>query len=168
MANRVHARPASTRNRGFSLLEAMMAIFTLLICTLIFAGTIPIANKSRGKAQYANIALSLAKKQMETLKHLGYSNADKNQLLAAGLIDTTVPVDMNAALMYSVPGTMGFEATKSDQGNVDSAKDLLPYGRSFVRITDISLDMREIEVVVFWAEGNNTRFVKLATQMANL
>jgi hypothetical protein len=37
-----------------------------------------------------------------------------------------------------------------------------------VRIVDVSLDVKRVEVLVFWAERNNMRFVKLATLVANM
>jgi type II secretory pathway pseudopilin PulG len=154
---------------GFTLIEAVVSMFTLLMCALIFAGTIPIANKSRGKAQNANIALSLAKKQIETLKHLGYSNMVPSQLKAAGLIDSTTALNLTATMLH--PGATGlnsYEFTNADAGLVDHAGGLLPGGRSFVRITDPTLDVRQVEVYVFWQELGTPRFIKLGTRLANL
>ncbi len=165
---RQNVSPKLHRKRGFTILEATVAMFTLLVCALIFAGTIPIANKSRGKAQNANVALSLAKKQLETLKHLGYANNIPSQLKASALIDSVTPVNMNTAIYYGPPGTMGYEFSNADDGVNDSAKKLLPNGRSFVRITNVNIDLKQVEVVVFWTEGSNNRFVKLSTRIANL
>lgn len=158
-----------TKRRGFTLIESVVSMFTLLVCALIFAGSVPIANKSRGKAQNANIALSLAKKQIETLKHLGYANMVPSQLKASGLIDSTTGKDLTAVMLYpGATGTNSYEFTASDAGLIDSAGDLLPNGRGFVRITDPSIDVRQVEVYVFWTELGESRFVKLAVRLANL
>lgn len=157
------------KRRGFTLLEAVVSMFTLLICALIFAGSVPIANKSRGKAQNANIALSLAKKQIETLKHLGYANMVPSQLSASGLIDSSTGKDLTATMLYpGATGTNSYEFTNADAGLVDNAGELLPNGRAFVRITDPILDVRQVEVFVFWTELGEMRFVKLAVRLANL
>lgn len=163
----MHSAPGRKR-RGFSLIETTVAMFTLLVAALIFASAIPVANRSRGKAQYANIALSQAQKQLETIHQLGFANANAAQLRAAGLIDNTTPVNIHHAVLYGPPGTTALESSLSEAGLVDNTAALLPRGRSFVRIVDVSLDVKRVEVLVFWAERNNMRFVKLATLVANM
>ena len=65
-------------------------------------------------------------------------------------------------------GVNSYEFTNADAGLVDHAGGLLPSGRSFVRITDPTMDVRQVEVFVFWQELGQPRFIKLATRLANL
>lgn len=156
------------RQRGFTILEGMVACFTVLVCALIFASAYPVANKSRGKAQYANVAMSIAQREMEAIKAHGFSNADGNQLLALGLIDSITTKDLNAEVLYSNASTSGFEFTNIDSVENSSTKNLLPNGRAFVTIQDDTVDLRRVEVLVFWSENSEWKFVKLTTYLANL
>lgn len=161
-------RRSVRKRQGFSLLEALIAAFTLLVCALIFAAAMPIANKSRGKAQYANTALSLAQKQIETLRHLGFANADAGQMKASGLIDSTTLTNLQTEMVYGDASDQGYEFTDCDVNASDSVGELLPHGRGFVMVKNDEIDLRRVEVIVFWVESDEYRFVKLTTYLAHL
>lgn len=145
------------RNRGHTLIEVLIASFVALTSALIFAATMPAANTSRVKADLNNRALSLAQKEMEAIRTLGFANVSATQLSSKGLLDSATPV-----------GTNTWSFTNIDSPAVDSPATVLPTGTGRVRIEDAAVDLRRVTVTVNWTERGVARSVSIATLVANL
>lgn len=145
------------RKAGFSLIEVLFAIFMVLMCALVFSATMPIANTSRAKANRQSMATSLAQKQLESIKVLGYANCTGSLLYSAGLLDSKTTVETD---------TWAF--TNVDVGEYDDVATVLPGGVGTVKIEQLALELKEITIVVQWDEANGKRTVELSTRIANL
>lgn len=141
------------------MIEVMLGIVMVAACALVFAATMPVAYTARGKADHRNVALSIAQKEMEAIKALGYARIDPNELHDAGLLDSSTAWRTNWYWFSNV-----------DNGNVHSAADTLPRGRARIRIRQPQTDMREVVVFVQWRDdkGNRWKNVKIATLVANI
>lgn len=155
------------KRKGHTLLEAMFASFLALICALIFAATIPLANFTRGKAENMNLAVSLAQKSAETMKASGYPNVTPQRLYDNNLIDSLTQQSI-AALPFGQTGEMAYPANNVDNALVDSPSKLLPEGRGYVIAEQADLDMRRITVIVAWKERSVWKSVRVSTWVANL
>lgn len=159
------------RVRGFSLIEVMFGVFLALICALVFAATIPVANVSRAKAQLNDRATALATKQLERIVARGYGLIDDNDLATdrtsqgqPRLIEAVsdgVPV-----VIATSPPTYRF--TNIDVENRDSPAMVLPGGEGFVILEQTAVDIRRITVEVRWQERGQTRSVRVGTQVGNV
>lgn len=147
----------SRRRRGASMVEVLFAIFMALLGALILAATLPTATTARVKADYNNRAMSLAQKQIEAIRGMGYPNLTPTQLFALGLIDSTTPVG---------PDTYSF--TNIDHSRYDSPAHLLPQGRGTVRLRQLAIDLREVVVEVSWVDKGQTHSLRVGTRIANL
>lgn len=114
--------------RGFSLIEVLFGIFLISACATILAATVPVATSSRVSADWANRATSIAHTQLEQIRQLGYARLRADDLKAAELISSVTPVDTN---------TYSFNAAEG-----------LPSGSGTVKITQVDIDLRRVEVVV--------------------
>lgn len=146
----------SRRRRGFSLIEVLFASFIALTCALIYAGTLPVGDRSRAKADLNNRALALAQKQIEGLRSMD-PTLRPDQMLAAGLIDSVTPV---------APNTYSF--TNVDNARFDNPARVLPNGIGRVRVQQVDLELREVVVTVGWRENGRDRTLRLATLVADL
>lgn len=150
-------RPTRRASRGFSFVEILFAVFLLGICASIVIATMPVANISRERANRNNIATGVAQKQIEAIRGRGYANASSTQLLAVGLIDSTTEVSPNA-----------WAFTNSDAANGDSVANLMPGATGFVRVEQVSIDLRRVTVVVTYPYRGRNQTVTLGTMIANL
>ncbi|MCW5936082.1 MAG: hypothetical protein KIT11_02090 [Fimbriimonadaceae bacterium] len=144
------------RQKGSALIEAMFAIFLALVCAVIFAATMPTANRSRAKADLNNLALGLAQKQMEALKGVDAALSPE-ALFAARLIDSKDPV---------APNTYSF--TNVDSGVSDSPSSVLPNGTGRLRVETVAIELRRVTVEVNWTEEGQPKTVRLGTLIADL
>lgn len=145
------------QRRGHTLIEVLFGIFLAGLCATVLAVTMPIANRSREKANYQNIALSLAQKQMEAMRSLGYPNLTAERLETNGLIDSRTPIATNT-----------FSFTNVDQGNADSPALALPSGTGRITVSQQGLDLRIVTLEVRWVENGRNRSVAVSTLVANL
>ncbi|MCU0317004.1 MAG: hypothetical protein MUC92_10465 [Fimbriimonadaceae bacterium] len=145
----------------------MFASFLALVCALLFSATMPIANASRVKADSLNTAVSIAQKQIERLRGSGYANLTPSQMHSQDLIDSQTLVNMGAE-GFGSSGEHGYEFSGVDAAISDNASRLLVGGRGFVKVTNPSLELRRVEVVVVWKEKNAWRVVRVGTMVANL
>lgn len=145
------------RRKGFSFVEVLFAIFLVAMSASIVVATMPIANKSRAKADLMNKATGLAQKQLEAIRGMGYANATPSQLLSLGLIDSITPV-----------GTNTYSFSNSDSANLDNPARILPSGTGKILVEQPDLELRRITVTISWSERGVTRSVSLGTLIANL
>ncbi len=143
------------RQKGHTLIEVMFAIFLVGVCALIFAGSMPMANTGRAKADRRNLATSLAQKQAEAVKAMGYVNLTPSQLYTLGLIDSETAVATNTYSFSNV-----------DNGLVDSPALVLPSGKGRIKIETVDLDLKRVTIEVTWVEDGQTRKVELGTLIA--
>lgn len=145
------------RTRGHTLVEILFAVALLGICALIMAATMPMANTTRARADLNNRASSLAQKELEAIKSLGYANATSTQMFANGLIDSTTTVATNT-----------YAWTNSDTAATDNPAKILPSGTATVRVDQVETNLRSVVVTVKWVERGKSRSVTLGTLIANI
>ena len=145
------------RNRGFSLIEVLLAIFLVALSALMVGATMPVANVSRAKANLEDKAMGLAQKQLEAIRGLGYSNASPTQLYSYGLIDSTSTIATNT-----------YSFSNSDSAALDSPARILPGGSGKVLIEQVDLDLRRVIVTVSWTDRGVAKQYVLGTLIANL
>lgn len=148
---------ASRRRKGFSLIEVMFGVFIAAIIASILAATMPIAGKSRVKAANQNKAFTLAQKEIEAIRSMGYPNCTPQQLYDNGLIDSTTAVAANTYSFSNVDNAM-----------FDNPAIVLSQGEGRVIIEQPGLDLKRITVEVSWNDAGRTRTVRLGTSIANL
>lgn len=152
-------KPIKRRNNkrtGALMIEVLFAVFVAGICALIYSAAMPVANKSRAKADYMNIATGLAQKELEALKSVDAS-LNPVTLAANGLIDSATQVSPNKYLF-----------TNSDTAVSDSPAKTLPSGKGYVTIETIDIELRRVTVQVNWKEMGSDRSIKVATLVAKL
>ncbi|MBX3110642.1 MAG: hypothetical protein KF857_01420 [Fimbriimonadaceae bacterium] len=159
--------PRRNKQRGHTLIEAMFAAMLALTCCLLFAATVPVANRSRGRAEFTSVATSLAQKQLEIIKGLGYAKLSKDALYSAGVVQSPTAVDLQAAGLTDKTA-LGYETTNLDSGQKDTAANALPSGRSFVQLSDVDIDLRQATVLVFWKDNGQNRSTSVTSLVANL
>lgn len=145
------------KDRGALLMESLFAIFLVVVVAAIIAATMPLANSSRARADMLNKAVSIAQKQIENIRGLGYPNITGNALFTAGLVQSAT-ADAQGRLVF----------TNIDSAAFDAPSNVLPQGRGFVVIQQSGSDRRRVTVRVEWTERSRTREVVLATLVANL
>jgi len=145
------------RKRGFSLIEILLAVFVTGAVATILAATMPIAMKSRVKADYNNKATSLAQKQLEVTRALGYANLTPAQMFKYKVIDSATPVAANTYKCDSVDFTVD-----------DSPASVLPSGEGTLKVEQADIDLRRVTVEISYMDGGRRRTVRLATLVANL
>lgn len=145
------------RNRGALLMESLFAIFLVVVVSAIVAATMPLANSSRARADMLNKAVSIAQKQIENIRGLGYPKITNSGLFTAGLVQSST-ADAQGRLVF----------TNIDSAAFDAPSNVLPQGKGYVVIQQNGSDRRLVTVRVEWTERNKTRQVVLTTLVANL
>ena len=153
MPNRIRRKS----QQAFSLIEVLFGIFLAGMCATILAATMPVANNSRLKANNQNAALSIAQKQVEVLRSIGYPNLTADRLYASGVIDSTTPL-----------ATDTYSFTNIDAGVYDSPSLKLPSGQGRLTIEQVGIDLRRVTIQLIWIESGRTKSVRLGTMVANL
>jgi type II secretory pathway pseudopilin PulG len=152
------------RRRAFSYVEVLFAIALALVSALVYSATMPMANKSRAKANHTNIATSLAQKQMEAIKSRGYASITAEALAKnepdigrPNLIDSSAPAG---------DGSFSFDTV--DNEFFDAPPTVLPQGAGKIWVEQADLDLRRVRIEVSWVEGDKSRSVEIGTLVANL
>ena len=143
--------------KGFTLVEALFAIFLVAICAAIVAATTPIASMSRVKAESMNKATGIAQKELESIRGAGFANCTASALVSAGLLDSTNVV---------APNTYSF--TNSDLLKFDNAAKVLPNGTGTVKLEQLNIDLVRVTVTVTWMERTRQRQISIGTLIANI
>jgi len=142
---------------GFSLIEVLFSVFLASICAMIVAASMPIANNGRAKADLQNKATSLAQKQLEAIRGLGYPNATAPQLYSNGLIDSISPI-----------ATETYSFSNVDSANLDNPTLVLPSGSGRVTLSQVDLDLRRVVVEVRYVDRGKNKSIQVGTLIANL
>ena len=146
-----------SKQQAFSLVEVLFGIFLAGLCATVLAATMPVANNSRQKANYQNVALSIAQKQMESLRSLGYPNLTSERLLSTGVIDSSTPVATNT-----------YSFTNIDAGAYDSPSLKLPSGQGRLIVEQVGIDLRRVTIQLTWTEAGRQKSIQIGTLVANL
>lgn len=145
------------RRSGFSLVEVLFGIFLAGLCATILAATMPVAQQSRERANLNNAAVSLAQRQMEAVRGLGYANLTPDRLLANGVIESATPIATN---------TFSFNGVGAATANSPAL--LLPRGQGRITIEQAGLDLRRVVIELRWDDRGRQRTFRLGSLVANL
>lgn len=144
-------------SRAFSLIETLFATFLVAICASIIAATVPLANSNRARADMLNQATNIAQKELEAIRQEGYPNISASKLVSAGLLDSAI-----------ANGSGEYPFTNCDSSSYGSPKQVLPNGQGWLKITQISNDLRQLTVRVQWTDRGKTKSVILISLVGNL
>jgi len=136
--------------RGFTLLEAMITMFILMMATLVFAATMPAGHKCARQAQEYKTANAIAQQKMEQLRSLKY------ELITPSLLYSNGAVDSASGSPYSFT-------------TVDQVSGKLAQGTGRLSITDAASDVRRIAITVSWVSSVQSigRTVRLTSYIAD-
>lgn len=134
-----------------------MGILLISMCATLLVATMPTANKNREKSNRQNQAISLAQKQLEAIRGLGYANLSAQQLAVNGLLDSSNAIATNT-----------YSFTNVDNGIMDNPSVVLPSGTGTVKIEQLDLDLKRVIVTVSWTDHGVQRSVTLGTLVANI
>ncbi len=146
----------TSRRSGHTFLEVLFSAFLALVSALILTASMPVANVSRAKADFQNLALSLAQKQMEAVRGVDPS-LSAAILHRAGLIDSTSPI-----------GTNTWSFTNVDHALFDNPARVLPSGTGRITVELIDVELRRVTITVTWREQGQTRTLTIGTLIADL
>jgi prepilin-type N-terminal cleavage/methylation domain-containing protein len=141
---------------GFSLIEVLVSSFVVALTATVLAVSFPTGDRSRIKANYENTAISIAQRQVEQLRGIGYSSLTGPRLSELGVVSS------------STATTEGFPFSTTNSGVLDSSSVSLPQGEAYVRVQQVGIDFKEVLVTVSWQEGSRRRSIKVGTMVANL
>ena len=145
------------KNRGFSLIEAMLSVFMVATAGAILASAMPAATVSRSKGNYLNKAANFAQKEVELMKSLGYANLTAAKLYSADLVDSTSTVATNTWSCNSTDAAVG-----------DRVSDLLPSGTGTIKVEQVDLELKRITITINWKERSRNRSYTVASLVANI
>jgi prepilin-type N-terminal cleavage/methylation domain-containing protein len=126
-----------TKRGGFTLIEVVisLAVFTMVI--LVFAVSMPMAEKSADmNGQYAQ-AISLCQHKIDQLRSVGYGRITYDELSDAGIIDTSP----SSGLYFSFTG-------------VDNISTYLQNPDARIYITNVSTGIVEVTVTITWKKSS--------------
>lgn len=164
-------RRVSASNRGFSILELLVASTILVVALLGIAAVLPTADMTLHQAGQTSKAVSLAQEMIEMMKNDPFAD-----LPAYNGVDTrttsTYPVDLSP-IVPGNPGNFvgGTNITKW-------ANDITLYlvtgagitsGYGTIGVSDVATDgsgnpiLRKVSVAVRWTEGTRPYMIRLET-----
>jgi type II secretory pathway pseudopilin PulG len=143
-------------NGGFSIIEVLISAFVVGLTATLLGATFPTGDRSRLMASNESTAISIAQRQIEVLRSIGYSSLTQDRLTGLGVIQVDgQTVD-------------GFNFSNSNSGVNDSAFTSLPNGRAYLKMTQVEIDLKEVIVTISWQDNGRTRTVRVGTMVANL
>jgi len=122
----------------------MYGMFLLGTVAMIFGSAFPMAMMARRAASERSQATSIALKQIEGLRAIGYKNLTYTSLKGLGWISAS-------------PTSSPFSFTSVDQSSGDSVAALLPQGTGTISVADLSTDLRQVTVTVSWRDRRNVQ-----------
>lgn len=143
-------------NGGYTLIEVLISAFVVGLTATLLGATFPTGDKSRFMASNESTATSIAQRQVEVLRSVGYSSLTEQRLTDLGIIQE------------GPSSADGFNFSNANSGVSDSAYSSLPNGSARLRITQVEIDLKEVMVTISWREGSRTRLVRVGTMVANL
>jgi type II secretory pathway pseudopilin PulG len=145
------------KKMGSTLIEALLAVFIFAMSAVILTSAMPMATKTRIKADNMNKAAGMAQKMIEAVRGSGYANVTANQLYGLGLIDSTTPISTNR-----------YATTNVDTASLDNVGRILPGGYSHMIVEQVDIDLRRVTVHIHWVDRGVAKRYVLGTLIANL
>lgn len=170
----------TTHDRGFTLIETLIAIAVLMIA---IAGPLTIANKALVTALYAknqSVATYLALEEMELLKNtkdVTVYNTPSGTVdplawlngFSSSCINSGQKCDLSIAAGYSIKTacpTNGCQLYITADGYDHTGTQTTPFSRYFY-LTQIAPDDYQATVIVTWNEGTVSNAVTLNSEIVN-
>jgi prepilin-type N-terminal cleavage/methylation domain-containing protein len=139
--------------RGLTLVEVMISLAVFTVLTLVFAASIPAAQKAcMANGQYAQ-AISLCQHKIDQLRAVGYGRLNYTELSDAGIID-----DDPSSQPYSFMG-------------VDQVENYLPASTAALTIQSVGTNMLRVGATVTWKPTtytNRTNTLTLSAIITNV
>ncbi|MEI6914154.1 MAG: hypothetical protein WCL39_03390 [Armatimonadota bacterium] len=137
--------------QGMTIVEIVFAMSVLLSCALVYAAAFPTATTSRQKADNRAFALSLADRQMESIRDAGYAQIQSLAgLQAVSLVDAS-------------PTTSPYSITNVTLGSQQTIASALPSGIGTMAINTEGTGLVRVTVTVVWYEKGRARTVVVST-----
>lgn len=159
-----------SKQKGFNLVEVLIATFLVSVLVLSVAALMPVSSSLRGKADYYSKATNLAQIIFERLRTLEYNQLTYEQLLSLGLIQGRSDDGSNPNRFV---GT--FRQVTLTNGVIVDLTTYLPRGEGSIEVITLvdgngrSLDMKSLIVRINWQEKNRqTRQIALGTIIPRL
>ena len=143
--------------KGITLVEVLFGVFLATFCVLILAAGMPTATTARIKADNNNKATSLAQKELEAIRGVGYANLTGDRLFSYGLTDSKTPITGST-----------YSFTNVDLGLNDNAAKILNQGAGTVTVNQVSIGLREVIITVSWFDKSVKKSVTIGTRIAEL
>lgn len=141
-------RAKAPHRRGISMVETIMALFTLMMATMTAASVQLSTSMTMKRSQNIEVATAAAREQLESIRRSGFSAIPA---IPTGANSSTSTFTPSATSLPSVTGTATYT-----QVDASLAPSLLSTGR------------RKVSVNVTWAgSGSNRGTVTLTTLMSN-
>jgi prepilin-type N-terminal cleavage/methylation domain-containing protein len=139
--------------RGYSLIEVMVATFLLSLAVLAFSALAPVSAKAaKMNGNYAQ-AVSIAQHKVDQLRAVGYGRLNYADLLAAEVIDAS-------------PNAQPFKFDTTE-----GLANYYPIFTSSITFSDVATDLKQATVTVSWTgqgdkptQGNATLVVLIARE----
>jgi type II secretory pathway pseudopilin PulG len=137
--NTTHVR----RRKGFTLLEAVLAIFVLAATATVFFAMLPTAVKTGKMVGNHQQAASLVQHKIDQLRGIGYGRLTYNEMRDAGVIDSD-----------AIASPFTFET-------VDGLDAIFVEPNATIAIEDFSTEVKQVTVTLTWTgshaqQGNGT------------
>jgi type II secretory pathway pseudopilin PulG len=131
------------RNAGFTLLEAVIAIFVLAATATVFFAMLPTAVKTGKMVGNHQQAASLVQHKIDQMRGIGYGRLTYTEMRDAGVID-------------SAPATSPYSFKA-----VDGLDEIYVTPTATITVSDYSTEVRQVTVTLTWTgshaqQGNGT------------
>ncbi len=120
------------RKSGFTLVEVMIALMVFTVLTLIFATSIPLAQKAAKMSGRYSQAISLCQHKIDQIRAVGYGRINYTELSDAGIIDGS---PLTAPFQFKV---------------VDEVETYLPQPEATLVVEAIATDQIRVTATVTW------------------
>ncbi len=146
-------RRAYLDNKGLSLIEVMISLSVFMVLMLIFATSVPMAQKTaKMNGQYAQ-AISLCQHKIDQVRAVGYGRLNYTELEDAGIID-------------AIPKTSPYSFT-----SVDDVTEYLPSPTTKLTIQSLGTDQLKVTASLTWktaAHQSKTTTASLSAIVTNV
>lgn len=140
--------------RGAMLMDAIIAIYLLLVVALVLSVMLAGSAVSRRLADERTKATCIANRELEAVKSLGYQNLTFTSLQFYGLTDTSTSSTVSTFTTCGAPS--------------DRVSTILSHGTGTITITDVTATVRRVVVTVTWLSKFGNHSVSVSTEVGKL